>query len=281
MGLTSPLRGAWLPVALYWACVATAAAQTPQYTSPAGVTYRSLRDTGTVARAESVLARDPRNVSRMLELGLAQSGAQQYREAIGTFTRAIAIAPGDALLYRYRGHRYISLRLLDSAVADLERGAWLDSTNYDIWYHIGVARHLRGEFGRAADAFQRALALAPNDNEKAGSADWLWMSAMRAGRRDVARATLAQLRDTMQITSATAYWRRLQLYRGRLRPEQLVTAADTAGIQLATLLYGVGNWYLVNRDTAHAREYFRRAVASGGWAAFGFIAAEAELRRLR
>jgi tetratricopeptide (TPR) repeat protein len=145
-----------------------------------------------------------------------------------------------------------------------------------------VARHARGEFASAADAFAKALALAPNDNEKVASTDWLWMSAMRAGRREQARAALAGLRDTMQVTSAGAYWRRLQLYRGRLRPEQVVGPADTAAIQLATLLYGIGNWYLVNGDAARAREYFTRAVAiSGGWPAFGFIAAEAELRRLR
>jgi hypothetical protein len=47
------------------------------------------------------------------------------------------------------------------------------------------------------------------------------------------------------------------------------------------LLYGVGNWYLVRGDTVRARDWFKRAVASGGWPAFGFLAAEAELARLR
>ena len=61
----------------------------------------------------------------------------------------------------------------------------------------------------------------------------------------------------------------------------MITAADTADIQVATLSYGIGNWYLVTGDTARAREWFRRAVASGGWPAFGFIASEVELARLR
>jgi hypothetical protein len=47
------------------------------------------------------------------------------------------------------------------------------------------------------------------------------------------------------------------------------------------LSYGIGNWYLVNGDTARARSWFERAIESGGWPAFGFIAAEADLQRLR
>jgi hypothetical protein len=50
---------------------------------------------------------------------------------------------------------------------------------------------------------------------------------------------------------------------------------------VATLSYGVGNWHLVRGDTTAARTWFRRSIASGGWPAFGFMASEAELRRLR
>jgi hypothetical protein len=78
-----------------------------------------------------------------------------------------------------------------------------------------------------------------------------------------------------------AYARRLELYRGRIGPDQVLTPADTEDIQVATLSYGVGNWYLVRGDTANARTWFERSVRSGGWPAFGFIASEAELRRLR
>ena len=49
----------------------------------------------------------------------------------------------------------------------------------------------------------------------------------------------------------------------------------------ATLSYGLGDWYLVRGDSARARTWFERAVASGGWPAFGFIVSEAELRRLK
>jgi tetratricopeptide (TPR) repeat protein len=259
----------------------SAAAQRPEYVSPAGTRYVAQADTGAIARAESVLALAPRDVTRIIELGLAQAAVRQYREAIETYTRGLGVAPGNALLYRYRGHRYISVREFPRALADLERGLRLDTTNYAIWYHLGVVHYLRSEFGAAAEDFARARPMAPDEEELAGSTDWLWMSLSRAGRRSEAAAVLETLRDSLQVPAGYAYVQRLRLYQGRLKPEELIGPADTADIQLATLAYGIGNWYLVAGDTARARTYFGRAVASGGWPAFGFIAAEVELARLR
>src|SRR6266508_3579250 len=109
-----------------------AAAQSVQYRSPAGVEYRSQPDTGAIARAEKALAADPRNVQLIILLGVAQSGVRHYREAIQTFTRGLAEAPNDVMVYRWRGHRYLSVRELDRARADLTRGFALDSTNYGV-----------------------------------------------------------------------------------------------------------------------------------------------------
>ena len=267
----------------FTASTAVAQAPTPQYRSPAGVQYVSQADTGNVARAESAYARDPRNVERLVQLGLAHASVRQYREAILTFTRGLQLDPNSAILYRWRGHRYLSVREIDSAHADLTRGASLDSTIYAIWYHLGVVRFVRGEFAAAADAFARGLRGPPDDNERAGSYDWLWMSLSRANRPAEARAVLERLRagDSLRVTSATAYVQRLRLYQGLVSPDQVLTPADTSDIAVATLSFGVGNWYLVKGDTVQARAWFERAVRSGGWPAFGFIAAEAELRRLR
>ena len=254
-------------------------AQSVQYRSAAGVEYRSQPDTGTIARAESALAAEPQSVERIMQLGLAQSGARQYREAIATFTRGLTIAPDQAMLYRWRGHRYLSVREFDRALDDLTRGARLDSTNYGIWYHLGIVRYARGEFAAAADAFRRCQPLAPDAGELAGATDWLWMSLSRAGRPAQAQAMLNRHLDS--LPTIIAYAQRLRLYRGQVGPDEVLTAADTGDVAVATLSYGVGNWYLVRGDTSRARDWFERSVRSAGWPAFGFIMAEIELRRLR
>ena len=254
-------------------------AQSVEYRSPAGVDYRSQRDTGAIARAESALAADPRNVDRIIQLGIAQSGVRQYREAIETFSRGLKIAPNKALLYRWRGHRYLSTRQFDRAMDDLIHGARLDSTIYGIWYHLGIVRFAKGDFTGAVDAFTRALPIAPDSGERAGATDWLWMSLARAGHTADAQALLDRRPDS--IPGGNAYMQRLRLYRGQVAPDSVFTPADTSDIAVATLSYGIGNWYLVRGDTTRARTWFERSIASGGWPAFGFIMSEVELRRPR
>jgi tetratricopeptide (TPR) repeat protein len=275
-----PLRWTFVPVlAVAGAAALPAAAQSVQYRSAAGVEYRSQPDTGAIARAESTLAANPRSVERIVQLGVAQSGARRFREAIQTFTRGLEIAPNDPLLYRWRGHRYLSIREFDRALDDLTRGSRLDSTMFGIWYHLGIVRYARGEFAGAAEAFGRAQGRAPDAGELAGSTDWLWMALSRAGRTAEAQAMLDRRPDSLPV--ANAYAQRLRLYRGLIGPDSVLTEADTGDVAVATLSYGVGNWYLVRGDTARARSWFERSIRSGGWPAFGFILSEVELRRLR
>jgi tetratricopeptide (TPR) repeat protein len=259
---------------------ATAAfGQSVQYRSPAGVEYRSQADTGPILRARQALEADPKNVDKVIALGVAQAGARQFREAIVAFTEGLMVSPGNPMLYRWRGHRYLSVREFDKAQRDLEVGLTADPTNYGILYHLGIVRFVRGDFAGAAQLFARAQPRAPDAGELAGSTDWLWMSLMRAGKKAEAAAMLAKRPDSLEVNNA--YRQRLKLYRGEITPEQVFTPADTADVQVATLSYGLGNWYLVNGDTAKAKSYFDRSVKSGGWPGFGFIMSEVELRRLK
>jgi Flp pilus assembly protein TadD len=273
---------ALLAALLLIAAPAAARAQTVQYTSPAGVEYRSQKDTGTVARAQAALAADPKNIDKIIALGTAQAGVRDMRGAIATFTRGIEIAPNNALLYRWRGHRHLSVREFDLAEADFARGLKLDSTVYGIWYHLGIVRFVRGDFSGAAAAFARAQPRAPDAGELAGSTDWLWMSLSRAGKTKEAQAMLDRHPDSLKVADQEyGYVKRLKLYRGQFTPEQLIAPTDTADVQAATLNFGLGNWYLVKGDKAKARAAFERSVKSGGWPGFGFIVSEVELKRMK
>jgi len=259
-------------------------AQSVQYKSPEGVEYRSLPDTDAVKSARAALDADPKNITRIIDLGVAQSGARQFREAIATFTRGLEIEPNNALLLRWRGHRYLSVRDFDRAFADLTRGGKIDPTIYGIWYHLGVVQFLRGNFDDAAASFAKAQPIAPDAGELQGSVDWLWMSLSRAGRGAEAKAMLDRKLDQQRPDlkpAINAYTQRIKLYRGEIGPDAVLTPADTDEVQVATLAYGLGNWYLVRGDKAQARKWFERSVQSGGWPGFGFIVSEVELRRLR
>lgn len=253
-----------------------------QYTSPAGVEYRSLPDTEAVTKARAALTAEPRNVARIIDLGVAQSGARQFREAIATFTKGLEIEPNNALLLRWRGHRHLSVREFDRALADLTRGTTIDPSIYGLWYHLGIVQFARGDFAAAAASFERAQPIAPDPGELAGSTDWLWMSLSRAGRHADAKAMLDRKPESRMPPIDNAYTRRLKLYRGEIGPDAVITAADTDEVQIATLAFGLGNWHLVKGDKAQARAAFERSVRSaGGWPGFGFILSEVELSRVR
>lgn len=271
--------------------------ETVQYRTPQGDVFRSLGDSDAIRAARAALGNNWRDVNAVIALGVAQSGARQFREAIATFTRGLSAlrASGpvssaaaqreEAMLLRWRGHRYLSVREFGNAERDLVRGLSLDSANYGILFHLGVLRFLQGRHADAAALFARAQPLAPDGGERAGSTDWLYMSLARAGRVDEANAMLArridQQPDPKPAPPGYAYVTRLKLYRGEITPEQALPESETDETNTATLAYGIGNWYFVRGDTANARTYWERAVQSGGWAGFGFYVAEAELKRLR
>lgn len=261
---------------------APAPATAPELVSPLGRALLARPDTaGAIARAESAVARAPRDVDSLVALGQAYASVWRYREAIEVYTRALALAPERAVLYRHRGHRYISTRQFARAVADLERGAKLDSTSYDIWYHLGLAYYLTGRFDAAARAYRRCLAVATTPDNVVAVSDWLWMALSRARQDSAAAGVLAAIGDSLTVGENSTYYTRLLFYKGRRSEADLRALMAASELAHATIGYGLANWYLIRGDRARARELFRAIVEGNYWPAFGFIAAETELQRMR
>jgi len=255
--------------------------QEPEAVSPGGRRYYARPDSaGIVARAESAAARHPDDADTLLALGLAHAARWQYRAAVAAYTRAIAAAPERAELYRHRGHRYISLRMADRAVADLERAASLDTNRFDIWYHLGLAYYLSGRYDAAVRAYARCRAVAVTADDTVAASDWLWMSLHRANRGAAAGVVVAQLPESAAVRENVAYYERLLLYAGRRRALDLRARMEAGDLEFATIGYGLANWLLVEGDTLGAHSLMREITSGPYWPAFGFIAAEEDLRRL-
>lgn len=263
------------------ALASVAAAPSPEVVSPLGESFFAEPDAkGAVAQAQAELAADPKNVDLLIKLGRAQVGIWRLRDAVATFSRAIAIAPDNGLLYRLRGHRYITMRRFDDAERDLERATQLPGPKpFDYWYHLGLAYYLKGRYDKAAPAYEKALALAGNDDNRVAASDWLYMSYRRAKKDAEAKRVLAGITPTMVIKEDTAYFARLLFYKG-LKKENELREEDHLDAKKATLWYGVGNYYLCQGDVARARQYFERTRATKQWQAFAYIASERELVRL-
>src|SRR5262245_13495760 len=184
------------------ALIVTTLAQTqsqPEVVSPLGVSFYAQADEkAQVAEADKKLAADPKNIELLIALGRAQATVWRFRDAISTYTRGIEIAPTNAMLYRHRGHRYITTRQFDKAIADMGRAAELDSKSFDIWYHLALARYLKGKFDEAAAAYEKAYDAAEKDDSRIAASDWLYMSYRRAGDKKKAERALERITTGMK-----------------------------------------------------------------------------------
>jgi len=280
----------------------------PEAISLLGVPLHAIRDSaGLIARADAELADTPDNLTAIINAGIARAAARRFNSAIEMFTRGIEKFPNEARLYRFRGHRYLSLRRFDDAVRDLEHAVSLDSTNYDITYQLALAYYLTRRYADAAAAIDKCMAFAENpkwqaveearinpiwyrscmslktdDDGRVAMLDWQYRSLRRAGKHADARRLARGIREGWKVRDNAPYYRALLFYRGiRDETSTLDSLSARGELSFVTGAYGVANWHLMEGDTTRARALFERIIGGDQWPAFGFIAAEVDLARMR
>jgi tetratricopeptide (TPR) repeat protein len=256
------------------------------------------------AEAQAAYDRAPTNADSIVWYARRLAYLGRFRDAIDVYTRGAALQPDNPWIYRHRGHRYISVREIDNAIADLERATRLVAGTPDqvepdgqpnarntpigtlhsnIAYHLGLAYYLKGDYARAVDVYRRELANAQNDDRRVSTAHWLYMSLRRLGRNAEAAEMLAPFNRDMNVIENQAYHRLMLMYKGEMPADSVLptTATGEMSVTDATAAYGIGNWHLYNGRRAEAERIFRRILAGGQWGAFGYIAAENDLARMR
>ncbi|MCA1669006.1 MAG: hypothetical protein LC793_16755 [Thermomicrobia bacterium] len=230
-----------------------------------------------MAEAQTAYEAAPEDVDALLLLGQRTASTGRFREAIARYTEGIAKHPEDARLYRYRGHRLISLREFDRAIADLTAAARLVAgrapepelpvgyppgtpytytLQFSIWYHLGLANYLRGMFAPARVAYQECASFAPTAETLVAVTHWRYMTLRRLSATDEAARILAPITPNLPVVENRPYYRLTLLYTGALTPEQTLAPdphdadkgmGDNQALMDATVGYGVGNWSTVSR----------------------------------
>ena len=257
---------------------------------------------GDLARAEKTLAENPKDAEAIIWVARRLGYLWRFNDAIAMLAKGIALHPDNPKMYRHRGHRYITIRQFARAQADFEKAAQLikgqpdeiepdgapnpsgkprSTLQFNIWYHLGLAYYLQGNYAKAYDAYVECMKVSKNDDAVTATSDWMWMTLMRLNRKAEAAKVLERITPTMDILENGSYHRRLLMYKGVTQPEALLDTAKADDTTIATQGYGVGNYYFVTGNTAKARDVFEKVTSGGGWNAFGYIAAEADLLRIK
>jgi len=252
-----------------------------------------------LATARAEYDADPDDADNIIWYGRRRGYVQDYRGAIELFSEGIEKYPEDARFYRHRGHRYISIREFDRAIADFEKAATLiegtedvvepdgapnaagipvSTLHSNIWYHLALSYYLKGDLDNALRVYEIAIAQAPNDDMRVATTHWLYMTLRLLGREEDAVAVLEPIHEDMNVIESMPYHQLCLFYKGEAETGRVLGANVTeAGGDSA--MYGIANWHYYNGRTEEAKAGFEEMIAKSGWASFGRIAAESDLAR--
>lgn len=269
-----------------------------------GERLAKLTDDLEKAHAEFLAAPDSEEAAIWYGRRLAYLG--RYQDAVALFSDALKKHPRSYRLLRHRGHRLITLRKFPEAIADLSQAAELSrdaadalepdgvpnainqplsTDKFNIWYHLALAHYLSGDCTAALEAWTVCREHSVNPDLQVATADWTYMTLRRLGRHDEARAVLEPFSEKTAVIENDAYLKRLLMYKGLLAPDALLAPPESGdadpSLTMATQGYGVANYFLAEGDEARAKEIFSKILESPNWAPFGYIAAEADLARMK
>jgi tetratricopeptide (TPR) repeat protein len=234
-----------------------------------------------VASFDRAIAIDARDADTHLLRCRSLAGLRRYDDALAACGAALQIRPADAEALRDRGHYFLNAGRIDDGLADLQKAEALSHADRGVFYHLGLAYYLKGDFAHAAEAYERCVEASPSDGAKIECRAWLLPSLLRAGRRKEARSLLARVPKVPVSGHTALYLDRLLLFKGQRTEAELVATMPSEGpVTEATVGYSIGVWHLLNGRPEAARSYFQRSIDSKLMSSWGARASEAELRRL-
>ncbi len=279
--------------------------------SPARPTAQTLLDA-----AQRDYDANPTDETAIIWLARRLGYVGRHDDAINVLTKGLASNPGSYRILRHRGHRYITTRQFELAIADLSFAASLcipapdsdalpsdevepdglpneldvprSTTRFNILYHLALAQYLSGKFDDAAKTWGRCLTYARrNDDMTVATLNWLNLTLRRLTADVEADVLIARIHPHLCVIEDGAYLDLLLLHKTDdpaladrlLAPDAHSPGANpnTAPLNNATIAYGVAMWHLLQGHTDTARDILQRTVDSANPAAFGAIAAEIEL----
>jgi hypothetical protein len=248
-------------------------------------------------KAKTEFEANPKDVEALIWYGRRTAYLGRYRQAIAIYTEGIKNFPQEARLYRHRGHRYISIRNYEAAIADLEKAASLiqgtadqiepdgmpnaqniplSSLHSNVWYHLGLAYYLTQEYEKAYTAYIQCRKSGDNYDNIVSSTHWLYLIQLRLGYPEKADSLLAPIQKAGIVIENQSYADLCQLYKGWISPDTLLQASPGNPSNDA-VNYGLANWYLHQGDSSKGIQLLEALVAGKAFTSFGYLAAEGDL----
>jgi len=257
---------------------------------------------GNLRSAEKKYKADSTNDEHIIWYGRRLAYLGNYKGAIDIYSKGISLHPNNARFYRHRAHRYITLRCYDNAIDDLKKAAELTRDQVDeieedgipneknfptstlqtnIYYHLGLAYYLKGDNRQALLAWEKCLDISNNDDMKVATLNWLNLLLRKMGRQKDADQHLKEVSNEMEIIENHDYFDILFMYKTNNENKLVEKTQNQETLSNATLGFALGSYYQIKGNKDKAKEFFEKVVAGKQWSSFGYIAAEAELEKMK
>lgn len=179
--------------------------------------------------------------------------------AVEDFDRALELGEPTAALYDARGSEHFKLGNIDASIADFDRAIKLKPDEEPWHWKRGISFYYAERWDDGRRQFEGYQSVDDNDVE---NAVWRFLCMARKSGIEAARGDMLKIRRDPRVPMMEIY----ELYAGRLKPEDVLTAAE-AGSPMADELNArrfyaqlyLGLYYEVLGDTTLAKKHLETA----------------------
>jgi lipoprotein NlpI len=222
--------------------------------------YKAGKYRDAIELADQAAKLDPQHPAAPLVAGQAHLALRQNAEAEQALTRAIELDPKNAAALDRRGDARLKLGKFAEAVADFDEFLKRRPKVAPDHWRRGIALYYAGRFEDGKKQFDLHRTVNPEDVENSA---WHYLCNARATSPRKAREELIPVTRDARVPMREV----LQLFAGKLRPQDVLDAAERSGLEGERLtearfyahLY-VGLYYESEGDAVKAREHIAAAV---------------------
>jgi tetratricopeptide (TPR) repeat protein len=251
-------------------------------------------------KAQEIHINAPNDISKNILYGRRLADIGLYYEAIKIFSEGLDVNPTSFRLLRHRGQRYITIRQFDLAIEDLQRAAFysrpakneteyefdgnnpedaLTNDKFNIYYYLGIAHFLKGNYDKAISSFKKCQSYATNNDLLVALTHWFYLTYRKIGNETSALQLLAPISKRMKVIKNSDYLNLLLVFKGALDAETALANAENENKSLNPRIgFGVAHWYLFKGDIDKSTRIFDLVLLNDRWESVEYIATESYLK---
>jgi len=152
----------------------------------------------------------------------------------------------------------------------------------NIWYHLGLAYFLKADYKKAKKTYEECLKVSKNPDMYVATVNWMYITLRKLNRNKEAKKLLDTIKPDMELLESGDYLKILLLYGQQADfADPFKEIENNSTLSSATYGFGLGNYLLLQGRKEDAKKVFQKVLSGNQWSSFGFIAAEAELARMK